>query len=122
MPSQLVPEWLPITRLFPWCLAASEGLNRLIAHAQDRSVVAMQPSVHCMFGIECSKVTPLVMVLAGVQAMLHSLVHIEGVAVDLAWDAVARFGRAMPRAFSNDFVAVAEDEARHFTLLKVRCR
>jgi len=60
--------------------------------------------------------------LASRLAMLHSLVHIEGVAVDLAWDAVARFGRHMPREFSNDFVAVAEDEARHFTLLEERLR
>ena len=46
-------------------------------------------------------------------------VHIEGVAVDLAWDAIARFGAGQPRAFSNDFVTVAEDEARHFSLLEV---
>lgn len=52
--------------------------------------------------------------------MLHSLVHIEGVAVDLAWDAVARFGKMMPRDFSDDFVTVAEDEARHFAILEVR--
>lgn len=50
--------------------------------------------------------------------MLHSLVHIEGVAVDLAWDAIARYGACMPREFSDDFVTVAEDEARHFVLLE----
>ena len=54
-------------------------------------------------------------------AMTHSLCHIEGVAVDLAWDNIARFVPhvALPRAFCDDFVAVAEDEARHFTLLEV---
>lgn len=54
-------------------------------------------------------------------AITHSLCHIEGVAVDLAWDAIARFvpSGAVPRAFCDDFVAVAEDEARHFTLLEV---
>lgn len=56
------------------------------------------------------------------QAMLHSLVHIEGVAVDLAWDAIARYGARMPREFSDDFVTVAEDEARHFVLLEKRLR
>lgn len=54
-------------------------------------------------------------------AMTHSLCHIEGVAVDLAWDNIARFVPqvGVPRAFCDDFVAVAEDEARHFTLLEV---
>lgn len=54
-------------------------------------------------------------------AMTHSLCHIEGVAVDLAWDAIARFAPsgAVPRAFCDDFVTVAEDEARHFSLLEV---
>lgn len=54
-------------------------------------------------------------------AMLHSLVHIEGSAVDLAWDVIARFGpgNGLPRAFWDDFVAVAQDEARHFTVLEV---
>ena len=46
------------------------------------------------------------------QCILHSLVHIENIAVDLAWDAIARFGRAegLPRAFFDDFATVAEDE------------
>ncbi|KAI8467548.1 MAG: hypothetical protein J3K34DRAFT_523635 [Monoraphidium minutum] len=61
-------------------------------------------------------------------ALLHNLVHIESWAVDLAWDAVARWGSgvdtagALPREFFDDFVAVAEDEARHFTLLEARLR
>jgi uncharacterized ferritin-like protein (DUF455 family) len=58
------------------------------------------------------------------QAIIHSLTHIECVAVDLAWDAIARFGcdssYQLPRAFFDDFVAVAEDEARHFQLLAGR--
>ena len=56
------------------------------------------------------------------QRMLHSLVHTESWAVDLAWDLIARFGRTrgLPRAFIDDFVAVAEDEARHYRVLQVR--
>lgn len=56
------------------------------------------------------------------QRMLHSLVHTESWAVDLAWDVIARFGgtRGLPRAFFDDFVAVAEDEARHFRVLQAR--
>lgn len=58
------------------------------------------------------------------QRMLHSLVHTESWAVDLAWDVIARFGgtRGLPRAFFDDFVAVAEDEARHFRVLQVRAQ
>jgi len=54
--------------------------------------------------------------------LLHNLVHIESWAVDLAWDAVARFGarESMPRAFFDDFVRVAEEEDVHFGLLKAR--
>ena len=48
--------------------------------------------------------------LASRQAILHSLVHIESWAVDLSWDAVARFGSdpqyALPEAFLDDFVQV----------------
>jgi uncharacterized ferritin-like protein (DUF455 family) len=90
-------------------------------------------------------------------AMLHSLVHIESWAVDLAADFIARFACARgggggggigggggqqqpcrlngrrrrrrhphhphpqpPRALALDFVAVAADEARHFSILERR--
>lgn len=49
-------------------------------------------------------------------------------AVDLAWDVIARWGSDptlasfLPREFFSDFVAVAEDEARHFTLLEERLK
>src|SRR5690606_33040727 len=55
-------------------------------------------------------------------ALLHALAHIEYVAIDLAWDTVGRFGGAMPRAFIDDFVGVAADEAMHFALLDRRLR
>jgi len=54
-------------------------------------------------------------------ALLHAVAHIELNAIDLAWDIVARFtGDAMPRAFFDDWVAVADDEARHFALVADR--
>lgn len=55
-------------------------------------------------------------------AILHSLAHIESWAIDLSWDVVARFGaaRRMPRAFFDDFVAVAADESKHFARLAAR--
>jgi uncharacterized ferritin-like protein (DUF455 family) len=68
---------------------------------------------------------------AGRIALLHALAHIELNAIDLAWDLVARFGGArfgvarfdeagLPRAFFDDWVTVAADEAEHFTLLSAR--
>jgi uncharacterized ferritin-like protein (DUF455 family) len=54
-------------------------------------------------------------------ALLHALAHIELNAIDLAWDMVTRFGASdLPRAFSDDWVAVADEEAKHFSLLAAR--
>jgi len=64
--------------------------------------------------------------LASRQALLHSLCHIECCAIDLAWDIIARFGADpdyaahLPRDFYSDWIQVAEDEARHFSLLLSR--
>ena len=55
-------------------------------------------------------------------AMLHAISHIELNAIDLAWDIVLRFGHLMPREFCDDWVKVAEDEARHFALLNARLK
>lgn len=54
-------------------------------------------------------------------ALLHALAHIELNAVDLACDIIARFtGAGLPRAFFDDWVMVADEEAQHFTLLADR--
>ncbi len=54
-------------------------------------------------------------------ALLHALAHIELNAVDLACDIIARFTDAgLPRAFFDDWVMVADEEALHFTLLADR--
>lgn len=55
-------------------------------------------------------------------AMLHALAHIEFVAIDLAVDIIGRFGGAFPRAFIDDWIDVAADEAMHFALLDRRLR
>jgi len=58
---------------------------------------------------------------AGRIALLHAIAHIELNAIDLAWDIVARFaGDDLPRAFFDDWVKVADEEAKHFTLLSGR--
>jgi uncharacterized ferritin-like protein (DUF455 family) len=58
---------------------------------------------------------------AGRIALLHAIAHIELNAIDLAWDIVARFADAgLPQAFFDDWVRVADEEAKHFTLLSER--
>jgi len=54
-------------------------------------------------------------------ALLHALAHIELNAIDLAWDICARFPDAdMPKGFYDDWVQVADDEAKHFEILEKR--
>ena len=63
-------------------------------------------------------------------ALLHALAHIELNAVDLSWDIIARFAHesegaagndfGLPRAFFDDWVRVADEEAKHFLLLSDR--
>lgn len=51
-------------------------------------------------------------------ALLHAIAHIELNAIDLACDIIARFtGQDLPRAYFDDWVKVADEEALHFTLL-----
>ena len=58
---------------------------------------------------------------AGRIALLHAIAHIELNAIDLAWDIIARFaGEGLPPGFHDDWVAVADDEARHHALLAAR--
>ncbi|TIB04838.1 hypothetical protein E3P92_00039 [Wallemia ichthyophaga] len=63
-------------------------------------------------------------------ALLHSLANIELWAIDLAWDIIARFSNAsldpvapnskMPMDYFSDWLQVATDEAKHFSLLRRR--
>ncbi len=55
--------------------------------------------------------------LEGRAALIHSIAHIEFNAIDLALDIVWRFP-GMPEAFYRDWVSIAREEARHFTLLR----
>ncbi|KAL4931795.1 Rieske [2Fe-2S] domain protein [Aspergillus undulatus] len=65
-------------------------------------------------------------------AMLHALANIEQWAIDLAIDICVRFAefqtspaaseaaRNLPRTFFHDWLKVANDEAKHFSLLRTR--
>ena len=53
----------------------------------------------------------------GLAALLHAVTHIEFNAINLALDALWRFG-GMPRAYYLDWLQVADEEASHFSLLR----
>lgn len=53
---------------------------------------------------------------AGRAALIHAITHIEFNAINIALDAVCRFG-GLPASYYEDWMQVAVEEARHFTLL-----
>lgn len=55
--------------------------------------------------------------VTGHATLIHAICHIEFNAINLALDAVARFAD-MPRAFYLDWLRVADEEAKHFGLLR----
>jgi uncharacterized ferritin-like protein (DUF455 family) len=54
---------------------------------------------------------------AGVAALVHAIAHIEFNAINLALDICWRFA-GMPEAFYRDWLRIAQEEAKHFTLLR----
>ena len=59
--------------------------------------------------------------------LLHALSHIELNAIDLAWDIIGRYahfyqaeGFSLPIEFYEDWLKVADDEAKHFLMLSDR--
>lgn len=57
----------------------------------------------------------------GVAAFFHAIAHVEFVAIYLAWDILYRF-RDMPKAFYQDWLRVADEEAQHFALIRTHLR
>lgn len=55
--------------------------------------------------------------LEGRALLVHSVAHIELNAIDLALDVVWRFA-GLPDAFYTDWVHIAQEEAKHFMLLR----
>lgn len=54
---------------------------------------------------------------AGIAALVHAIAHIEFNAINLALDVCWRFP-GMPDAFYRDWLRIAQEEAKHFTLLR----
>lgn len=57
----------------------------------------------------------------GHAALIHAVAHIEFNAINLACDAAWRF-QGLPAAYYGDWLKVAAEEARHFSLLQGRLR
>ena len=55
-------------------------------------------------------------------ALLHSISHMESYAIDLSWDILVRFACLdfLPVEYFEDWLRVADDEARHFFWLENR--
>lgn len=84
----------------------------------DRPARPPEPALLPPRGVKKRKITAAP---AGRIALLHALAHIELNAVDLSWDAVARFPDAgFPRGYVDDWVRVADEESKHFLLLADR--
>jgi uncharacterized ferritin-like protein (DUF455 family) len=49
--------------------------------------------------------------------LMHAIAHIEFNAINLAWDAVYRF-RNLPKEYYSDWIGVAKEEARHFSMIR----
>jgi uncharacterized ferritin-like protein (DUF455 family) len=84
----------------------------------DRPARPTEPELLSPHAVRKRKITQAP---AGRIALLHAIAHIELNAVDLSWDAVARFPDAgFPRAYVDDWVRVADEESKHFLLLADR--
>ena len=53
--------------------------------------------------------------------MLHAFAHIEFTAINIALDAIYRF-RNLPKQYTSDWLLVASEEAKHFSLLETSLR
>ncbi|MEZ5669497.1 MAG: ferritin-like domain-containing protein [Alphaproteobacteria bacterium] len=98
-----------------WRVRPDRPLGR--AEPPDRPGRPARPPLVAPGGVPRRRVTSGV---PGRVALLHALAHIELNAIDLAWDMVARFGPGQPRAFCDDWVTVAAEEALHFALIADR--
>ncbi len=77
------------------------------------------PSYHTFLEIKKPTVLPKIKnfnTIEGKKYLLHTILHIEYSAIDLALDAALRF-KNLPIQYYKDWLEVADDEIRHFTML-----
>ena len=100
----------------------AQGLAQSDAPVQAGQVLAEPPGLpgrpeHPLLVPHTQIRPPSMANVAGRAALIHSIVHIELNAIDLALDIVWRFA-GMPDAFYRDWIAIAAEEALHFRLLR----
>ncbi|VWX62669.1 conserved hypothetical protein [Burkholderiales bacterium 8X] len=83
-------------------------------HGDDGRVPGRPDKPERVAATEVGKRSPFT--TEGRAALIHSICHIEFNAINLALDAAWRFD-GMPDAYYRDWLKVADEEARHFTLL-----
>lgn len=105
----------------------AEKCSATISIAVDDALVDTETIFEAPASLPCRPDRPLLVPPAQVKqrsvntvegraALIHALAHIELNAVDLGLDILWRFPK-MPAQFYLDWLAVARDEARHFTML-----
>ncbi len=94
--------------------------NRVTFDHDIQAVVFTKPSFDSICDIKSATSLPKRNSLSsdrGKAYLVHSILHIEYSAIDLALDHAYRF-KNMPKEFYDDWLEVAEDEIRHFRLLE----
>jgi uncharacterized ferritin-like protein (DUF455 family) len=98
-----------------------QGLSAIFSIAPDRCLQAPDGLPGCparpelRSHLDVPKRSPFT--TEGLAALLHAVTHIEFNAINLALDAIWRFG-GMPDTYYLDWLQVAVEEAQHFSLLR----
>ena len=109
------------------------GMEGGLLDVPPREVEAVQPGIVPKRGRGGTEKSRILMLRAFhtsclIGLRIDALANIEQYAIDLAWDIIARFadvevqGERLPVEFFLDWAKVAEDEAKHYTLLAKRLR
>ncbi len=98
-----------------WAGSAAAGISADPIPVAGRPLPGCPPRPELRSHLDVPKRSPFTR--DGLAALLHAVTHIEFNAINLALDAVWRFG-GMPRAYYLDWMQVAAEEAVHFSLLR----
>jgi uncharacterized ferritin-like protein (DUF455 family) len=105
----------------PVLASSAEGITSSDAtsHPQAGALPGRPPRPRCVAPSQVPQRS--IATAAGRAALLHAIAHIEFNAINLALDAVWRFG-GLPTDYYSDWLRVASEEAHHFTLLRDHLR
>jgi uncharacterized ferritin-like protein (DUF455 family) len=121
----LARQALLLTEAVPKCAAALALHERWLQGRLDLEPVVLEDVKEAGRPQRATQVAPRHLAKRGLHtdqgraALIHAITHIEFSAINLALDAVFRF-RQMPRAYYDDWLRVAAEEAEHFRLLRQR--